>query len=179
MRRVNAVLAMAILVMFLIHAVLGALQLIGFGTVTMRAFAWIMMALVIVHVVISTVLTVKSIMTGRETGAFYFRENRLFWARRISGFAVMVLLFFHVAAFSYTDAGVYRLAWFTTARLITQLLLVASIGVHVISSIKPMLISFGIKSLKERAPEILVALSFILLFAAAAFIIYYIRWNGV
>ena len=59
-----------------------------------------------------------------------------------------------------------------------QLLLAASLAVHVISNVRPMLISFGIRSLKERSGDILFVLALLLLFMTLSFIVYYIRWNS-
>ena len=67
--------------------------------------------------------------------------------------------------------------WFTDCKLATQLLLIAAIAVHVITNVKPMLISFGVLSLKKHVGDILFVLSVLLLFMAAAFIVYYLRWN--
>ena len=112
----------------------------------------------------------------KKAGAAYFRQNILFWARRISGLAVMVMLCFHLTAFERAGGAAYRLQNFNLFRLISQLLFVLSLAVHVLSNVRPLLISFGIRSLKERSPEILLTLAGILLFFAAAFIVYYLRW---
>ena len=177
MRKWNAILSMVILVLFLAHGILGAFQMLGTGSVTLRVLAYALLVLILAHTVLGVLLTVQSIRVWRQTKTPYFRQNRLFWTRRISGFAIMVLIFFHVTAFSYYDGDVYRLKWFTAFRLATQILLVITIAVHVITNVKPMLIAFGIKSLKERAVDILFVLSLILLLMAAAFIVYNLRWN--
>lgn len=177
MRKWNAVLSMIILVLFLIHGILGAFQMLGTGSVTLRVLAHTLFGLILIHTVLGIVLTVQSIRVWKKTKVPYLRQNLLFWTRRISGLVIMVLIFFHMSAFSYYDGDVYRLKWFTAFRLAVQLLLVLSLAVHVISNVKPMLIAFGIRSLKERAVDILFVLSLILLFMAAAFIVYYIRWN--
>ena len=178
MRKLNAILTAAILVLFVLHGVLGAFQMFGLGTATLHVMAWTLLALVGVHTLLSLKLTWDSLRVWKRTGAPYFRENLLFWTRRVSGLAVMVLLAFHVAAFSYTSEGVFRLKWFDAFKLATQLLLIASIAVHVITNVRPALIAFGVKRLKPRAQDILFVLSVLLLIMAAAFIVYYIRWNG-
>lgn len=177
MRKWNAILTAAILVLFLAHAILGGFQLLGVGSTALRAVAWAAVGLVAVHTALGIKLTADTLRVRKRTGVGYFRENTLFWARRISGFAVMVLLVFHLTAFGDSSGAAYRLAWFDTAKLVTQLLLVAAVALHVLSNVKPMLISFGIRGLKERAGDILVILSVVMLFLAAAFIVYYLRWN--
>ena len=178
MRKLNAILTAAILVLFILHGVLGAFQMLGLGTVTMRTLAWTLLGLIGIHTIIGLKLTWDSLRVWKKTGAPYFRENLLFWARRIAGLAVMVLLAFHVTAFGYTTEGVFRLKWFDGFKLAAQLLLVIALAVHVITNVRPMLISFGIKRLKPRAQDILFVLSALLLLMAAAFVVYYIRWNG-
>ncbi len=177
MRRINGILTAAILVLFIAHAVLGAFQLFGIGSVTLRVLAWILAGLVIVHTLIGFKLTFDTLRAWKKSGVSYFRHNALFWARRLSGYAVMVFLIFHAFAFSYTSSGAYRLYAFDGFRLTTQILLVVTIAVHVITNVKPMLITFGIKNLRAIAGDILLVLSILLLFMAAAFIFYYLRWN--
>ena len=177
MRKFNAILTAVILALFLIHAILGSFQLIGVGSTAVKAIARFSAALIVVHTVIGVKYTADTLRVRKKTGVSYFKENQLFWARRISGFVIFALLFFHLTAFGTGSGGAYRLQWFNTAKLTTQLLLVAAIALHVITNVKPMLISFGIRALKPRAGDILVILSVLLLFFAAAFIVYYLRWN--
>ena len=178
MRRANAIFSALILVLFLLHAVLGSFQLFGVGTATMKGLSHGMTTLVAVHTVLGLILTVQSLRVWRRTGAPYLRQNALFWARRISGLAIMALLVFHMYAFSYTVDGAFRLQWFTALKLATQLLLLSAVAVHVIANVKPLLISFGVKRLRPRAADMLFVLSLLVLFMAAAFIVYYLRWNG-
>lgn len=179
MRKLNSILSVFILVMFVIHAVLGAFNLIGIGSVTTKTLSRTMVILIIFHTIIGIILTLKSLKVWKKTGAAYFRDNLVFWARRISGFAVMVLIFFHFTAFENIGGNNLRLAEFNSFRLIMQIILVCSIAVHVITNVKPILISFGIKKLKPKAGDIIFWLSAVLLFAAVGFILYYVRWNTV
>ena len=177
MRKWNAILTAAILALFLLHAILGGFQLLGVGSTALKAVAWVCMALIAAHTVIGVKLTADSLRVWKKTGVSYFKQNKLFWARRVSGFAVMLLLAFHVTAFSASNAGAYRLKEFTSFRLAAQLLLVAALALHVLMNVKPMLISFGVKSFREWAGDVWFVLSVLLLFMAAAFIVYYLRWN--
>ena len=89
----------------------------------------------------------------------------------------MLLLTLHLFAFTYTVSGNVRLLWFNNPRFAVQLLLVLSLAVHILSNIKPLLISLGSGSIKPRVLDILVVLSVLLLFMAFGFVIYYLRWN--
>jgi len=175
MRKFNAILTIVIFVTFLAHGVLEAFKLFGVSNVQLNFIARAALVLVAVHTVIGCILTVQTLIACKRSGAPYFRYNRLFWARRISGFAIMVLLVFHLTAFGV--GAKTRLNYFGTFELATQILLVLSIAVHVITNIKPVLISFGIKSLKPYSKDILFFSSIVLLFFIIAFIIFYVRFN--
>ncbi|MBR1497311.1 MAG: pilus assembly protein PilX [Oscillospiraceae bacterium] len=179
MRKCNAILTAAILLLFLLHAILGSFQLAGLGGTAAKPVAWAAAVLILVHTGIGVKFTADTLRVWKKTGVSYFRENRLFWARRISGFAVMALLLFHFTAFGDSGGAAYRLKYFGRGRLAAQLLLVAAIALHVLTNVKPMLISFGVRSLKPRAGDILFVLSVLLLFFTAAFVVYYLRWNQI
>ena len=179
MRRLNAMLSMIILVLFVVHGVLGAFNMMAIGSVTTRVLAWTMTALILIHILLGICFTIQTLHAQKKAGAVYFKENRLFWARRLSGLLVMILIFFHIAAFSGVSKEHYRLPDFEIFQLLTQILLVLSIGVHVVTNVKPMLIAFGIKKLKPKAVDMIFWISALLLFMVAAFIIYYIRWSAV
>ena len=179
MRKFNALLTIFILALALLHAVFGSFQMLGIGNTAWKAISWIAAALVLIHTVIGVKLTWVTLETQKKAGVSYLKENKLFWARRISGFVVMVLLLFHLTAFGYyTEEGAYRLQWFTLGKLSAQLLLLMAVAVHIISNVRPMMISFGIKGMKQWIGDILVVLSVLILFMAAAFIVYYLQWNA-
>lgn len=179
MRKFNAILSMAILALFLFHAITGGFQVMGIisgGSVFMNILAWVMTALIGIHTVIGIKLTTDTIKAIRRSGVSYPSENRLFWLRRISGFAIMIFILFHIIIFLGKNGDSFRLSFFGSAQLITQLLLVISIAVHVLSNIKPLLIAAGAKGFKDILVDALLILSAVLLFTGAAFIVYYIRW---
>lgn len=181
MRKFNAGLSAVILVLFLIHAVEGSFQLLGFRPASgfMKALAWINTGLILVHMLIGIKFTIGTIKVSRNTGTSYRKLNALFWARRVSGSAVMLFLLFHVTAFGTREDGIFRLARFTRAKLISQILMVLSIAVHVITNIRPLMTGLGIPKTKARSGDILLVLSVLLLFSAAALFFYYYRWNRV
>ncbi|MCR4645592.1 MAG: pilus assembly protein PilX [Oscillospiraceae bacterium] len=181
MRKWNAVVSGGIMLLLLVHMVAGALQtagLLGGGQKWLKVVAWVMLALVLVHMIIGIKLTIDTLRTVRESGVSYTKENRLFWLRRISGFAVMAFVVCHVVIFlGKTQNGVFRLHLFAGAELATQLLLVVSIAVHVLSNISPLLIGLGAKRLQKLLPDLLLILALLLLAAGIGFVLYFIRWN--
>lgn len=177
MRKINGIIAMTVLALFVIHGVLGALNLMNVAPVTTKAMSHTMLALIVLHAFITIGLTVRSVSIAAKTRAPYFRQNRLFWARRISGVLILLLVFFHLTAFGTNSGSVFRLVPFDLFRLITQILFLLSIAVHIITNVKPMLITFGIRKLKPKAGDILFFVSVVMLFMAVGFIIYFIRWR--
>ena len=177
MRKWNSLLTVLIFLLFLLHAVFGSLQMLGVGKTVGKSLAWVTLGLIAIHTLIGLKLTVDTLQAQRRSGAAYWKENKLFWARRVSGMAILLLLFCHLTAFGYDRDGAYRLHWFTTGRLTTQLLLLAAIGLHLITNLKPLLLAFGQKNLRGYLGDLLVALSVLLLFMAVAFVVYYLRWN--
>lgn len=180
MRKANAILSMGILVLFLIHAIAGGFQLAGIlpgGSALLEWLAWLMIALIAAHTVIGIKLTADTLAAAKRSGTAYYRENRLFWLRRVSGLAIMVFIVFHIMIFLGSRGGVFRLHLFAGAELTSQILLVLSVAVHVLTNIRPLMIALGARGYKEFFTDILVILSAVLLFCGLAFIVYYLRWN--
>ncbi|MBQ8305409.1 MAG: pilus assembly protein PilX [Blautia sp.] len=177
MRKANAVITALIMLLFVIHGVLGAFQMLGAAGTWHKTIARAAFTLAAVHGVIGVKLTIDTLKAQKKAGVSYPAANRLFWARRISGFALMILLALHMSAFTGKVDGVVRLKAFGGFQLLLQLLLVVTLALHILMNVKPVLISFGIRSLKERAFDILFVLSVLLLFMAAGFVIYYLIWN--
>ena len=165
------------LIMFIVHGIFGALNMMNIAPLIVKVLSHTMLTLIAVHAVISLGLSVQSVRTAVRTKAPYFKMNRLFWARRISGVLIMALVFFHMTAFGKNEGGVFRLVPFDLSCFILQMLFLLSISVHIISNVKPVLITFGAKRLKPRTGDILFIVSAALLFMAIGFIIYYIRWQ--
>ena len=181
MRKWNAILSGLILVLFLFHAIAGSLGLMSMnsgGGLFLSILPWILLGCIILHTIIGIKLTIDTLRACKKSGVSYFKENKLFWARRISGFAIFLLILFHVFLFmGHSVDGAYRLNYFGTAQLATQVLLVLSIAVHVLTNVKPSLIALGMKSLKKYALDILIALSVLFIFMGIAFFIYFMRWQ--
>lgn len=179
MRKWNAILSICIVILFVIHAVAGGFQLMGMlagGNEILSFVTKVLVALIVIHTLIGVKLTWDSIAACKKSGVSYFKENRLFWARRISGFAVFAFMLIHILLFLGRNDGVYRLNYFGSLQFSLQILMVVSLAVHIIANIKPVMISFGMRSLREYAVDILIVLSGILLFTGAAFVIYFLRW---
>ena len=181
MRKANAILSAGIVVLLLVHMIAGGLQMAGFlpgGQQWLTVMAWVMLAMIAVHIFIGIKLTADTLRLQKKSGVSYPKENRLFWARRISGFALMAFVVCHLLIFmGTTKNGAFRLHLFAGAELTTQIMLVLSLAVHILSNLSPMLIGLGIRSFRTFLPDVLAVLSMLLLVAGMAFVVYFIRWN--
>lgn len=175
MRKLNAILSVLLIVVFLLHGVLGSFMLIGVSALSGKIFAEIGMILLILHLCIGVRLTIQTFQT--KSGRAYAKQNALFWTRRASGLAILILAFFHMGVFGAVEDGLYILTPFTTVKLLTQLLLVAALFVHIFVNVRPMLVSLGVISYKERRGDLFLILSILLLFMAGSIVLYYIRWH--
>ena len=62
-------------------------------------------------------------------------------------------------------------------KLVLQILLVASLALHVITNIRPLMLSLGVRGGRKWLVDALFVLAVLLLFMAAAFVVCYLRWN--
>ena len=176
MRRLNLALLAGMLVTFLIHGILGGLQLAGAASDAQKTVGRICAGFIAAHVAVAAVLTARTLRARRLSGAGYLRENRLFWLRRISGLAVLIPLVMHLVIFRAGNEAAYRLQVFTAGRLVSQLLLVAALALHVLSNIRPVLIALGVRDRRSLGVDLLLVLSVLLMLMGLAFLIYYLRW---
>jgi len=177
MRKINTILSVLLLVIFMLHGLMGSFMLLGIGSSAGKILAWVGVAVLAAHTVIGVILTINTLKISKNAGNSHLKQNAVFWARRASGLAILILMFFHIGLFGGVQDGIYILFPFTTVKLITQLLLVAALFIHLFINIRPLLVSLGIISYKERRGDIYLILSVLLLFSAGAVIIYYIGWH--
>ncbi len=176
MRKFNMFLTIGIMLLVILHGLEGAFSLFGANRVPSRVIAYTAMALVGVHIVIGTILTVQTLLVWKKNGVGYFKANLGFWTRRISGFVVLIPLVMHLTIFSNPSDDLVRLREFTLGRMISQILLLVTLGLHIFCNVRPALLSVGIKGKKMVLADILFALSVLLLVFAIAFFVYYMRW---
>lgn len=179
MRKCNAILGMGITALFAVHAIAGTFQLSGIipgGSSLMKILAYVLMILIALHVIIGIILTIRSVRTALKAGAFYFRDNKLFWTRRLSGFALMLFIADHLLVFSNGNRAVIRLSFFGNFQLAMSILLVLALAIHILTCVRPALTGFGFEGRKGRAADLAFVLTVVLLLCAVAFFIYYLRW---
>jgi len=179
MRKINAILGPLMIVFLLIHIISGAFQLYGLlpgGSVIRSVLSYILLVLVLIHAVIGTVLTIQTIRNCRRSGVSYFRDNQRFWIARFSGFAMLLLIVWHLLVFASPAGESFRLHAFGWLQMAGHILLVLVLLLHLAANIRPLFIALGIAD-RKYIKDILIVLSIILLVCAAAFVVYYLRWN--
>lgn len=177
MRKLNAILSVLLILIFMLHGIIGSFMLLGVGNSAGKILAWIGVMILIIHTGIGAWLTFQSFRTAKKSVKKYLKQNGIFWARRVSGLAILVLLFSHIGLFGDVQDGWYILFPFTTVKLVVQLLLIAALFIHIFINIRPLLVSLGIISYKERRGDIYMILSVLLMFVTGAVIMYYIGWQ--
>ena len=167
LRQVNAVLSALLMLAFVSHAVSGGLYLVGVLAEPATDIAHIMEGLCWLHVFVGIYLTYRSAKALHESGELHAPENRRFWAVRISGILIAVLMLMHIIGFAHAADP----RSFPIQALIVNLLLVAVIAVHVICNVRPLRMSLGfeLRSVKSIAAAlagllVLLALAFLLTF---------------
>ena len=85
----------------LLHGVLGSFMLLGVGQTGGKMLAHIGMLLLFLHLCIGVRLTMQTLRT--KQGFAYSKQNALFWTRRASGLAILILVFFHMGAFGSVE----------------------------------------------------------------------------
>ena len=177
MRKWNNLLARIIIVLFLLHALMGSLMLLGLSNISFKPLSWLLFAAVIAHGVLGILATVQAVKGGRQSGKWYLRQNAVYWTKRFSGLAILILLCFHISAYTTAVGNAFFLKEFTFGRMVAQLLLILSIFLHLAVSVKSMLIAKGVVEFKERTIDWMMVLSLMMLFFAAAVVIYFIQWQ--
>ena len=177
MRKWNNILARVIIVLFLLHALMGSLMLLGMSNISFKPLSWLLFAAVAVHGILGVLATVQAVKGGKKSGKWYLRQNAAYWTKRFSGFAILILLCFHISAYTTTVGGAFFLKEFTVGRMTAQLLLIISIFIHLAVSVKSMLIVEGVTKFKERTVDWMMVLSLMMLFFAATVVIYFIQWQ--
>ena len=200
-RPANGVLSAVLLTCFMLHGVGNAFQIMGVGSPTSKALAFVTLLLAIVHGVAGIALTIADLLSqsarrGPATGErppshddqrdfgpkpkAYALRNARFWAVRASGLAVAALIAFHMATFLQVGGGgAYRLRLFGEAQLVQSVLLVAALAVHVLANARPLMVSLGVLPPRMRAWDLCLVAAAMLVLMAVGFVVYYLRWSVV
>ena len=178
MRRLNNILSMAIVSLFVVHALFGALMMLGVCYVMLKPLSRALMAAVCAHALLGIAATASAVRGGARTGAWYLRENAAYWAKRLSGVLILLLLCYHPFTYTSTVNGAFHLNEFNVERLTMQLLLIVAIFAHLAVSVRPMLIARGVTDFRRWSVGLLLALGLAMLFFTATVVFYFVSWQA-
>lgn len=176
MRKINTILSILLIVIFMLHGIMGSLLMVGCSQNAMKILAWIGVGIIGIHTIIGIIVTIKTFIQSKNNGNVYLRQNAVFWTRRASGLAIIIMFLFHLGLFGEVVDGQYVLFEFTTVRLIAQLLLVAALFIHIFVNVRPLLVSMGVMKVKKKRFDIFLVLSILVFFMTACTVVYYIGW---
>ena len=148
------------MLLFIDHITFGSLHYLGTKFHIAKPFAMAMFMLVLLHAIVSIIITIKAELVGFKTKARYNSENRQFWLRRVSGVAILIFAVMHVYLMQKNEKGIPRLAKMPKVFNLALPLLIISVSIHVIQNIKPLLISMGVRNIdkKEKIIKLLMIL---------------------
>ena len=68
MRKWNNVLARVIIVLFLLHALMGSLMLLGISRISLKPLSWFLLSTVLLHGILGIISTIPAFKTVKKTG---------------------------------------------------------------------------------------------------------------
>ena len=178
LRQLNAILTVLIFVLFLLHGIAGAFRLLEVSGISPALFARALVTLCVIHALIGIILTVDTVRASRAKGHSYVRLNARFWASRVSGLAIALLIACHVMQFMVPSyEGAPRVSYFGPASMACSIGLLLSIAIHVICNVEPLAISLGLAAKRSRLSVVALAISLVLAFMGFAFFCYFLTWS--
>lgn len=91
MRKLNTILSVLLLFICLLHGLMGSFMLLGISSGAGKFLAWIGVGILAAHTVLGLLLTAQTFRASRSGGKLYGKQNALFWARRTSGLAILLI----------------------------------------------------------------------------------------
>lgn len=148
MRNVNKYITPIMILFFLLHAFFGTLEYIGlYNKFVHKAtilFATLFIILILVHAIFGIIFAIKGYKNINKTKTYYLKANKYFYIKTISGILMIIFIIFHIILFTLININFELAKPLNVPSLIINLLLYISIFIHLIVSIKPMMISLGI-----------------------------------
>ena len=142
MQKLHTLLAWLILLLLIVHLILGSVTLLTPLFLLQTPFASFFLARVCVHAVLALVKVFCR--GGFRARAAYPGENARYWLRIASGAAILALVWVHRVLWTVsTPFGVLPRA-FEWPSLLAQLLLTATLAVHCLLNLRPLLLDSGL-----------------------------------
>lgn len=78
MRKINTILSVLLLVIFMLHGLMGSFMLLGIGSSAGKILAWVGVAVLAAHTVIGVILTINTLKISKNAGNSYLKQNAVF-----------------------------------------------------------------------------------------------------
>lgn len=177
MRKVFTLLTAILTLLCLWHAAMGGFMLLGISTRPAAFMGCLAGILTVFHILLGCRFWLRTLKQGQ---CFYYSyANRLFWLRRGSGIAVLLLFLFHWHVFGGMQGTHYVLYEFTVFKFITQFLFVSMLFLHIGLNIRPLLLALGIRQAAVHTRDVYSVLFVFYLFIIGSLIYYYAGWQYV
>ena len=102
MKKFNSLLARFMLVLLALHGLMGAFTLLRMTTFNWKPLSYTLLAIVLLHGILGILLSKDAVREGMRTGRWYLKENASFWLIRLSGFIILLSVWFHITAYTTT-----------------------------------------------------------------------------
>ncbi len=177
MRKIFTLLTAFLTILCLWHAAMGSFMLLGISTRPAAFMGCLVGILAVCHILLGCRFWLRTLRQGQ---CFYYSHaNRLFWLRRGSGVAVVLLFLFHWHVFGSMEDTHYMLYEFTTFKLITQFLFVSMLFLHIGLNIRPLLLALGMPHIAVHTRDLYSVLFILYLFMIGSLLYYYAGWQYV
>ena len=170
MRKINTIIVLIIMLLLIDHTVFACMHLLGMNAGVLKPLAMMMLLFTVIHAIVSLLVTIKAEKVGISTKARYNKENRQFWSRRVSGVLVLVLALLHGHMMMKNGNGVPRIARMPKVFGLATPLLIVCIWIHLLTNVKPLLISLGVRNQDKKERIIKVLLTVLFIFALGSYI---------
>lgn len=175
MRKLFTILTAVLVMLCLWHAAMGSFMLLGISTRPAAFMGCLVGILTVFHILLSCRYWLRTLR--HKQCLWYGRANFLFWLRRLSGMAVLLLFFFHWQVFGSMQSTHYILYEFTTFKLVVQLLFVSTLFLHIGLNIRPLLLALGMQHIAVHTRDIYSILLVFYLFITGSLLYYYAGWQ--
>lgn len=170
MRSCGRVVATLLLILFILHSILGATSLTGLSNIGLYPLLLTFQIILVVHIIIGAAYTYRSLHGGQIN---YWHLNKNLWIRRLSGLLVLIAALCH--AYLFDHLAFLGMQTRTALYTATNLILLASLFVHIKYNAAAYIIAHGARHYNRRVVDFLVFLCVFFFYFAFANIYFYLN----
>ena len=176
MKKFNSVISLLLIIAVLAHGVLASLLMMGWVGNTMPIPAFISLGLLLIHIVLSCILSTKTIKDAVKSGDKYEIQNKMFIIRRVSGVLMMVFVIAHLVFYFGPQVENFKDTAMSVPQLVLLILLLISLIVHIVTNIRPLMVSLGVTSPTGVRVVLGLLIACALIAMAMAGVAFFLKW---